>query len=548
MSRVFAAGDACMQGRRPTMEDAHTVITDAGKDAELGGDVSNMSVFIIFDGHAGSTCANLSANDLWKEIVQVPDIYKRAPSLEENTTNEEKDTIANHIITCVEDYDERLLERCRKENISDGCTMAGILVRNNDIFCFNSGDSRSVLGHWIPDEVEKSDEEDADVKKALSGDKASDEKSSESDKVSANERKDESSLVVLSKALSEDHKPTIPRELNRITRVGGRVSPTRMRLGGFGGIGGFAAAIGGAACGIPVEIPLGPDRVWPGGLALSRALGDLSFKDLTDEPTPEGESAENSDQMKELMESGDNMDNDATSGSLKKFGISHQLVVPTPDVTCVTLSDVSMDPERAKKYLECFLQTCSFLIVACDGLWDVMSSAEAADFTAAQIQGEIENVMVANKVSDITEIDMNSICDKVAQALVQEAFFRNSQDNISCIVVILKGQPATEEAKEEEEPEEEVRDEHEETPEERQEKIESSEENRDSKDEDAKERLEFKKTGDKFGRTISLYKYFNAKDPSEPAMLPEVPVAAAPIEENPGAWGIIALPYGMGAV
>lgn len=544
-SRVYAAGEACMQGRRPTMEDAHTVITDATKEAGLADGSPSMSVFTIFDGHAGSTCANIASTELWKKIVSMPEISKTNSSDSKTTTEAEKKAVSSDIITCVEEYDAKLIERCRKENISDGCTMAGILVRDNDVFCFNAGDSRSVIGQWVPNkETENAETEETKDKSDIDTNASP---TTESESMTQKAPKEKSNITVMSKALSEDHKPTIPREYKRITSVGGRVSPTRMRLGGLGGLGGLAAAIGGAACGIPVEIPLGPDRVWPGGLALSRALGDLPFKDLSGELPKKEEDKEEEEKLKEkeikeMIESKGDTDGEIGLSSLKRFGITHQLVVPTPDITCVTLSDSDVDKEKAKKDLDSFLLSCSFLIVACDGLWDVMTSSEAAEYVATQIHDEIENIIMAEKQTDISAIDLSPICEKVSQNLVQEAYFKNSQDNISAIVVILKGKLQVEDAPEEQEN---VEAEQKETVK----NVELKEENASNEEEEKKEESkqeEPKGSGDRFGQTISLYKYFNPKDPSEAAMLPETPVPASPIEDDPESWGIIALPYGMG--
>jgi len=60
-----------------------------------------------------------------------------------------------------------------------------------------------------------------------------------------------------------------------------------------------------------------------------------------------------------------------------------------------------------------------FIILACDGLWDVFTHQEAADFVSKQLQ----------ITDDLSEISKN---------LVNEAFIRLSSDNISVIVATWK--------------------------------------------------------------------------------------------------------------
>ena len=78
-------------------------------------------------------------------------------------------------------------------------------------------------------------------------------------------------------------------------------------------------------------------------------------------------------------------------------GLFNDLINPTPSFTCGKLS-----PED------------SYLIMACDGVWDVMKDQEAVDLIAT----EIDPLQAARKIRD-------------------KAYERHSQDNISVIVVFL---------------------------------------------------------------------------------------------------------------
>ena len=59
-----------------------------------------------------------------------------------------------------------------------------------------------------------------------------------------------------------------------------------------------------------------------------------------------------------------------------------------------------------------------FIVVACDGLWDVLSSQDVVDYVSARINA-------------------GDSAHKAAVSLVDEAFTKGSTDNISCIVVYL---------------------------------------------------------------------------------------------------------------
>ena len=131
--------------------------------------------------------------------------------------------------------------------------------------------------------------------------------------------------------MSFDHKPKNPQERRRIEEAGGHVSS---------------------------------DRV-DGDLAVSRALGDFSYKD-------------------------------------PKRNASKQKVSPCPDIKIQPRS-----PDHDK-----------FLILACDGIWDVMTNQEVVTFVAEQEKGWVDAA-------------------KIAESLLDKCLAKGSKDNMSVVIVFF---------------------------------------------------------------------------------------------------------------
>ena len=106
-------------------------------------------------------------------------------------------------------------------------------------------------------------------------------------------------------ALTRDHKPGPARAY--IEAAGGCVHPRAFRTPGH-------------------LVLVGPDRIYPGGLAVARGLGDLLFKDPV---------------------------------YLRSLGVVRPLVVADPEILVIPTPIVD------------------FALVGCDGLWDVFSTGEA---------------------------------------------------------------------------------------------------------------------------------------------------------------------------
>ena len=107
-----------------------------------------------------------------------------------------------------------------------------------------------------------------------------------------------------------------------------------------------------------------------GDLAVSRALGDFVYKHAPGRPAEQ------------------------------------QQVSPEPEIRVQERSDAD-----------------AFLVLACDGVWDVMSNSDVGDFLLARTGDGIEAL------------------DELAESLIQECLARGSRDNMSAIIVAFKGAP-----------------------------------------------------------------------------------------------------------
>ncbi|GJN15071.1 hypothetical protein PR202_gb01960 [Eleusine coracana subsp. coracana] len=96
-------------------------------------------------------------------------------------------------------------------------------------------------------------------------------------------------------------------------------------------------------------------------------------------------------------------------------------IIPKPEVTVVP---------RAKD------DDC--LILASDGLWDVVSNEEACKFARRQIQQWHKNNVIAAALSDECDASTDPAAQAAADYLMRLALKKGSEDNITVIVVDLK--------------------------------------------------------------------------------------------------------------
>ncbi|EGU82872.1 protein phosphatase [Fusarium oxysporum f. sp. raphani 54005] len=173
-------GVSAMQGWRISMEDAHTAVLDLDSAKSHS---SKLSFFGVFDGHGGDKVALFTGQNI-HNIIFKQDTFK---------SGDYAQGLKDGFLAT----DRAILNDPKYEEEVSGCTACVSLIAGNKLYVANAGDSRGVLG-----------------------------------------------IKGRAKPLSQDHKPQLENEKNRITAAGGFVDFGRVN----------------------------------GNLALSRAIGDFEFK------------------------------------------------------------------------------------------------------------------------------------------------------------------------------------------------------------------------------------------------------------------------------
>ncbi|KAL3334597.1 hypothetical protein AABB24_031033 [Solanum stoloniferum] len=250
--------------------------------------LTNYDFFGVYDGHGGSCVAHACRDLLHKLLMEV--ILDEDGKLEEINWGKV-------MTTSFCKMDEEVNRINGAEVATIGSTAVVAVVGKEEVIVANCGDSRAVL-----------------------------------------------SRGGVALALSNDHKPNRPDELERIEKLGGKV------------------------------ISWNGHRVL-GVLATSRSIGDNYLKPY---------------------------------------------VIPEPEVTVNKRSDGD-----------------EFLILASDGLWDVVPNDVACDFTRRCLNGQIRRCKNGSEHSQ-NKVMKENVAAKAAALLAELAISRGSTDNISIIIVELK--------------------------------------------------------------------------------------------------------------
>ena len=289
------------------------------------------SFFAVYDGHGGNKCAEFLRGNLLKLICD----NKFFP----------KD-IEKAIKYGFEQADKIFLEKSVKgDKIVDksGSCALILLIIDNKIYVANVGDSRCLIS----------------MKNGL-----------------------------IRKDVTRDHKPNYPYEKKRIFSNGGRVYQSRSLLND--NIENSQNLNNNENKIMENIILLGPYRVFPGNLSVSRTIGDPAAK-------------------------------------LAKFGGNPKVVISEPDIYCFDFEKDDID----------------FLILGCDGIYDNMTSKDifkCAWMVIESFRNYNLNLGKNNPEENLNEkkINVNTACSKIVDFILKAAMTRQSLDNVSCVIVSFK--------------------------------------------------------------------------------------------------------------
>lgn len=329
----FQYGASGMQGLRPTMEDAHVI------EPQLPNLPQPHALFCVLDGHGGTEASEFASRELtrilcdndafqtYSQLMATTKIRqrqqqakqkngKKASAKTKNDDKKHRELLERALTQSLVELDRELyLEHYYGEGpigSSPGTTVVAALLTPALIICANLGDSRCVLA--------------------------------------SSSTASPTSVTAL--AMSQDHKPELPSERERIARAGGIEQDGRV----------------------------------DGELAVSRALGDFEFKNV--------------DGL--LLEEYDPTDTNDVEQLLNRA--LQQKVTAVPEIRVHYRQDT----------------TDRFLILACDGIFDVASNQDCVEW-------------IADLLHEKGQSDLGMVCEHILDICLQ----RGSQDNMTIIVVLL---------------------------------------------------------------------------------------------------------------
>ena len=167
--------------------------------------------------------------------------------------------------------------------------------------------------------------------------------------------------------VTKDHKPNMPEEKKRIELFGGKIYQTETLIKKSNN----PEIVG--------KKLVGPYRVSPGGLSVSRTIGDIEAK-------------------------------------LEKFGGNPNVVISKPDIFVYDLNKDDID----------------FFILGCDGIFDQLSSDEVIN-CAWMVYNNKEKNSLINQCKDI-----HAQGGIIIDLIMKSALARKSFDNVTCLFISLK--------------------------------------------------------------------------------------------------------------
>ena len=290
------------------------------------------SFFSVFDGHGGHNCAEFLRDNLLNLICD---------------NNYYPNDIENAIKFGFEQVDKLFLSHCVKNgeiiDNSGSCALI-LLLKENKIYIANVGDSRCLIS----------------MKNGL-----------------------------IRRDVTRDHKPNYPYEKERILSNGGNIYQTQTPLNQ--NIEDETLSTINESNNTNNLILLGPFRVYPGSLSVSRTIGDAAAK-------------------------------------FSDFGGNPNVVISEPDIYCFDLEKNDID----------------FLILGCDGIYDHMTSKDVFNcawtmidyYRNYNLQIEEKNKNERNENNE--KIDIYTACANIVDFILKASMSRKSFDNVTCVIVSFK--------------------------------------------------------------------------------------------------------------
>ena len=293
-----------------------------------------ISFFGIFDGHNGDHCADFLRKNLLQYIYTNPNFPKNIEkAIKEGFIKADQDYLNNYTVLNKTNFNSFNII-----NNSGSCGLILLLV-DTKIYIANVGDSRCLI-------------------------------SCQNGKIQ--------------KDVTRDHKPEFPYEKQRIYSHGGNIYQNETV---------FTDEVKKErnykiSCN---KILLGPYRVNPGKLSVSRTIGDAKAK-------------------------------------LERYGGIPQVIIPEPDVYVFDFYEDDID----------------YFIMCCDGIFDRIKSFEIFKCVETIVDKEKEmlenNIKYNNEFNTLYErkINMNTTCGNIVDLILRLSMIRKSYDNVTCMMVAFK--------------------------------------------------------------------------------------------------------------
>ena len=184
----------------------------------------------------------------------------------------------------------------------------------------------------------------------------------------------------IQKDITLDHKPNTPYEKERIIKNGGKIYQTQTTLDDDETY--------------KDKILMGPYRVFPGKLSVSRTVGDAE-------------------------------------GKIEALGGNPNVIIPEPDISCFDLEKDDID----------------FFILGCDGIYDQLYSKDVFKcanlviknnlefFKKSILESDFENTFKGNYGD---KINMNNTSGNIVDLILKASMIRKSFDNVTCLFISFK--------------------------------------------------------------------------------------------------------------